>query len=162
MAYLMEDGIQKWNLSTTIGSSSIQAALTGLSGKLAISKCFHSELLSCISLTASKDTLISARVWSIRRPQKTTTLTVEQTKALLEKQKNKLTRGDGPNPYASGTSGISPAEQARMPEASRDRSLGTFGEEMDRQGPITPPLVFTKTVGQILGSLKVCEARTGR
>ncbi len=35
-------------------------------------------------------------------------------------------RASGPNPYAFGTSGISPAEQARMPEASRDRSLETL------------------------------------
>ena len=37
-------------------------------------------------------------------------------------QKNKMSdRADAPNPQASGTSGISPAEQARMPEASGDR-----------------------------------------
>ena len=38
-------------------------------------------------------------------------------------------RADGPNPYAFGTSGMSAAEQPWMPEASRDRSSGTLGQD---------------------------------
>ena len=34
---------------------------------------------------------------------------------------NRTEQTDAPNPHASGTSGISPAEQARMPEAGGDR-----------------------------------------
>jgi hypothetical protein len=36
-------------------------------------------------------------------------------------------RADGPNPYAFGISGISPAEQAWMPDASGDCSSRTLG-----------------------------------
>jgi len=40
-----------------------------------------------------------------------------------------LPTGDAPNSHAVGTFGTSPAEQARMPEASGGRSSGTFGKE---------------------------------
>ncbi len=50
----------------------------------------------------------------------------------VKKVEKTAQRASGPNPYAFGTSGISPAEQARMPEASRDRSLGTLAKKMKR------------------------------
>ena len=39
-------------------------------------------------------------------------------------------QGDGPNHHACGTFGISPAEQARMPKASGDRSSRTLGQKI--------------------------------
>ena len=44
------------------------------------------------------------------------------------REQNNAQRADGADSHACGTSGISPAERARMPEASRDSSLGTFGD----------------------------------
>jgi len=48
------------------------------------------------------------------------------------KELNESQRASRPNPYAFGTSGMSAAEQPWMPEASRDRSLGTFGNKIMR------------------------------
>ena len=47
-------------------------------------------------------------------------------------KKDKCEQTDEPNPYACGTSGMAPASASRagaMPEASRDRSSGTFGKK---------------------------------
>ena len=38
-------------------------------------------------------------------------------------------RADGPNPYAFGTSVISPASAGATPDASRDRSGGTLAQK---------------------------------
>ena len=45
-------------------------------------------------------------------------------------QKHKFQQSDGANPCACGTSGTSPAEQALVPEASRDTSSGTLGRKI--------------------------------
>lgn len=75
MKLLEKDGVQKWNLERMKKSSSIRAALKSLDGRVApISKIFHTELLSYKSINDSSTVGAFAKVWSVRRPQKTTTL----------------------------------------------------------------------------------------
>jgi len=46
---------------------------------------------------------------------------VQESLMLSSTRKKTVEQADEPNPHAFGTSGISPAEQARMPETSGDR-----------------------------------------
>lgn len=83
MRLLSGNGVQKWNFEKLKGSSSVRAALKTLDGHVTpVSKILHSELLSHRTIGDGAKTMAFAKVWSIRRPQKTSDLSSDNIKAL--------------------------------------------------------------------------------
>jgi hypothetical protein len=82
MSMLSMDGTQKWNLSGMATSSGVKAALKSLNSHVPIANIFHSELLSDCSIDLSSKVSAFARVWSIKKPQKTKFLTEDEVRTL--------------------------------------------------------------------------------
>lgn len=88
MKLLSGTGIQKWNFENLKGSSSVRAALKALDGHVTpVSKILHSELLSHRTIGDGAKTMSFAKVWSIRRPQKTSDLSSSTIKTLCAAEK---------------------------------------------------------------------------
>lgn len=88
MKLLTDSGIQKWNLTKLMASSSVRGALNSLDGRVApISNSLHSELLSYRTIGDGGKTIAFAKVWSVRRPQKTKDLSSADIKAMQPQSK---------------------------------------------------------------------------
>lgn len=75
MKLLSAEGVQKWNLEKLKAGSAICAALKSLDGRVQpISKIFHTELLSHRAISEGNTVQAFAKVWSVRRPQRTSDL----------------------------------------------------------------------------------------
>jgi hypothetical protein len=92
MNLLSASGVQKWNLEKLKRGSAISAALKLLNGRVQpISKIFHTELLSYKTINDGNTVKAFAKVWSVRRPQKTSDLDSAAIAALIKRSTKKKT-----------------------------------------------------------------------
>ena len=71
MAKLSSIGSQSWNLSEMIASKGVEGAMRSLQNKVPIPNIFHTELLCTRSLTDGVNQLAFAKIWKVKKPQKT-------------------------------------------------------------------------------------------
>lgn len=71
MRMLSENTVQKWNVTKMIRCRALRRAVEELKGRVPICSIFHTELISnCSFLNSGRET-VSARVWTVKKPQKT-------------------------------------------------------------------------------------------
>lgn len=83
MELIRRGGRQRWDLRQLTASPSIRDALTKLRGKCPIVSHLHTELTHHVKATGNGSSEVSARVWRVRKPQKSTILTAATIDALL-------------------------------------------------------------------------------
>lgn len=83
MQRLLADGSQQWNLEYDASSAAIRNAVADLRGKIPIPNIIRSELLVDVSLRAAGEEEAFARIWSVRKPQRTRILSAAELTALI-------------------------------------------------------------------------------
>lgn len=71
MGLLTATGSKIWNLRTLAASPAVKGAVRFLNGKVPIPNIFHSKLLSNLELHLASGRSAFARVWLVKKPQKT-------------------------------------------------------------------------------------------
>jgi len=84
MALLTATGSQIWNLSTLAASPVVKGAIRYLDGKVPIPNIFHSKLLSTLELHFASGRSAFAKVWLVKKPQKTHYFTPAEVAGLLQ------------------------------------------------------------------------------
>lgn len=94
MAKLSALGSQKWNLKNMVTSKGVGGAMRSLQGKVPMPNIFHTELLCTRALTNGPDQLAFAKIWKVKKPQNTITLTDAVLSALLPPKAAKAVQGE--------------------------------------------------------------------
>jgi hypothetical protein len=84
MALLRAAGSQTWNLKKLITSPAVKRAIYYLNGKVPIPNIFHSKLLSTVELHLISGRSASAKVWLVKKPQKTHYFTSSEIAKLMQ------------------------------------------------------------------------------
>jgi hypothetical protein len=71
MALLTAVGSQTWDIRTLAASPAVKGAVRFLNGKVPIPNIFHSKLLSTLELNFASGRSAFAKVWLVKKPQKT-------------------------------------------------------------------------------------------
>lgn len=83
MAKLSSDGSQKWDLKQMLHSKAVAGAMRSLQGKVPMPNIFHTELLCTRSLVDDKTLLAFAKIWKVKKLQKSAMLTPAELLVLL-------------------------------------------------------------------------------
>jgi hypothetical protein len=78
-----DDGSKIWNVHKLRGSPAVRGAVRSLRGRVPVPNIFHSKLLSSVELRFASGRSAFARVWSIRKPQRTHFLTDAELQEVL-------------------------------------------------------------------------------
>lgn len=83
MTLLTANGSQIWNLCKLAASPAVKSAVRFLNGKVPIPNIFHSKLLSTLELHLASGRSAFAKVWLVKKPQKTHYFTPAEVKGIL-------------------------------------------------------------------------------
>lgn len=78
MGMLSKQTTQKWNMGTLNGSAALKGALKALNGKVPVCNIFHTLLMNESEIRIQGKQTAFARVWSVKKPQRTVFLTPNQ------------------------------------------------------------------------------------
>jgi hypothetical protein len=83
MQRLLAEGSQQWNIENDKTSAAVRNAVASLRDRVPVPNIVRSELLVNLSLRASGEEEAFARVWSVRKPQKTRILQDSEMDAII-------------------------------------------------------------------------------
>lgn len=78
MAKLVATGSQKWNIPGMIASKAIQGSIRQLKGKVPVPNIFHTKLLAEQSINGPNGIIAFAKVWAVKKPQKTKFFSIDE------------------------------------------------------------------------------------
>ena len=84
MSLLAASGSQVWNLRTLAAAPAVKGAVRFLNGKVPIPNIFHSKLLSTLELHLASGRSAFAKVWLVKKPQKTHYCTPAEVSEILQ------------------------------------------------------------------------------
>jgi hypothetical protein len=90
MQKVSASGSQSWNTATLSTSAGVRGALRSLNGVVPVCSTFHSELLCSRSLASPSGDLAFAKVWRVKKPQKSVFLTSARIQALAPAPTKKM------------------------------------------------------------------------
>ncbi len=82
---LAATGSQTWRLTDLRACSSVRNAISALSGRVPIPNIFHTRLLSSHEIRSAGRTVAAAKVWEVKKPQRTRILAPADVDALLSR-----------------------------------------------------------------------------
>lgn len=85
MDKLSATGVQKWNLTKMCKCKALQAAIKDLKGRVEVCNIFHSELLCHCALLNSGQEKAFAKVWAVKKPQRTRFLREDEIDELVRR-----------------------------------------------------------------------------
>ena len=83
MQKLSSSGVQKWNVSNLSDCASVRGSVNYLQNRVPICNIFHTELLSSCSLTMAGVEMAFAKVWTVKKPQRTRFLDADDIAELI-------------------------------------------------------------------------------
>jgi hypothetical protein len=83
MKLLVADDSRNWNMAALSASPAVRGAIRALKSRVPIPNIFHSKLLSKLELRFASGKSAFARVWSLKKPQKTHVLSEEELNEIL-------------------------------------------------------------------------------
>lgn len=83
MKIISSKGSQKWNIKNLIQSTAVKQSVRKLDKRVPIPNIFHTRLLSDLSLKFASGSSAFARIWEVKKPQKTKILNAEEITELL-------------------------------------------------------------------------------
>jgi hypothetical protein len=83
MRLLKRGGSQSWNSSTLAASAAMKGALRQLKGRVPLCSVFHTELLCSARLSLSKERVATAKVWRVKKPQRSVFMSAERVAELI-------------------------------------------------------------------------------
>lgn len=84
MALVSGDESQKWKIEDLKGCPAVKGALNSLNGRVPIPNIFQTKVLATLDLHLASGRTAFARVWSVKKPQRTKFLSKDEIKRLLK------------------------------------------------------------------------------